>query len=466
MTAFALGLIGDPLGRRGPAAGPEGPRAGGARARGGGPRTDRRFARRRRRWPRPCSRPLPPKAPAGGRARRRSGQHDRSLAGAADGALRAGAPQGRAQRAGGAPLRRQAAVRLVGRHLDGDAPRERGPASRPARRHRLHRSALARLRRARPGRPQGCGETSTRCSRSCATATRRWSSTPCARRRCWARRAPCRAVSALLRSPRPALRVEALSALAVLPPDRGLRERMLAEVGSTEPRGARGRAAGAGPHRPRASSRSSSRASTPIPRWFVRAALADALAELGDEASQAGSSAMLKDEDAARPARGAGGHAQGARRRRGGHPAAPSRAPGLRGARGRRRRAGGAEGRPGSRHAGRRCWTRARGDVDIDARLALVDALAACRRTSGRAGPAARGRARRSGPRRARARALAPSSRRSGEARPTPGRGRRRRPSLDYREASRALRAGRPDVPLFTPRAFLHTRARARSRSI
>ena len=147
------------------------------------------------------------------------------------------------------------------------------------------------------------------------------------------------AVSALLRSPSVALRVEALKALSVLPPDRGLRERVVAEVGSPEPwvRAAalpRWRAWSA------RSSRSCSPASIPIPVWFVRAGLAGALAIAGDEASQARLLAMLKDEDVRVLPAVLEALRAGARPGRRGHPAPPPRPPGLRGAHDRRRPAG------------------------------------------------------------------------------------------------------------------------------
>src|SRR6185369_6504022 len=103
-------------------------------------------------------------------------------------------------------------------------------------------------------------------------------------------------VSALLRSSSSALRVEALKALSVLPPDRGLRERVIAEIGSPEP-WVRAAALQALARMEREEFALVLANLDPDPVWFVRAGLAAALAIAGDEASQARLLAMLKDDD-------------------------------------------------------------------------------------------------------------------------------------------------------------------------
>ena len=114
----------------------------------------------------------------------------------------------------------------------------------------------------------------------------------------------------------------------------------------------------------------------PDPAWSVRAALAAALADAGDEISQGILLAMLKDEDArVHPGR-AGGAAQGAGPRRRRHAAAPPRA------RGSAVRAAAAEGLaalspPAIAGPLLETWKRSRADGPLDARLAVVDALAA-----------------------------------------------------------------------------------------
>ena len=103
-------------------------------------------------------------------------------------------------------------------------------------------------------------------------------------------------VSALLRSSSSALRVEALKALSALPPDRGLRERVIAEIGSPEP-WVRAAALQALARMEREDFALVLANLDPDPAWFVRAGLAAALAIAGDEASQARLLAMLKDDD-------------------------------------------------------------------------------------------------------------------------------------------------------------------------
>ena len=111
-----------------------------------------------------------------------------------------------------------------------------GPAARAPGRRRLHAIPLSRAyARARPGRAQGPGRPRRAAARSCATATRPWSSTPCARWPCWARRARCRRSPPSCARPPSPCAWRRSKALSVLPPDRALRERVVAEVGSPEP---------------------------------------------------------------------------------------------------------------------------------------------------------------------------------------------------------------------------------------
>jgi len=260
------------------------------------------------------------------------------------------------------------------------------------------------------------------------------------------------AVSALLRSPSSALRVEALKALSVLPPDRGLRERVVAEVGSPEP-WVRAAALQALARMEREEFALVLANLDPDPVWFVRAGLAAALAIAGDEASQARLLAMLKDEDprvlpavleALRQARGPDSvdtlrrhldHPDFAVRMAAADQLAAMKVTGL------------SEALAAS-HA------RARGDVEMDARLSLVallalqkDAAATARlREIAETDPA----------RPVRERAIQ-ALRSLGETPPPAGPETVSRPVLDYRAALAPYEVG-ADARVFTPRVFLHTR--------
>ena len=212
----------------------------------------------------------------------------------------------------------------------------------------------------------------TRCC-PCAIATRPSSSTTCARSSLGEAHAVA-PVSALLRAPQGALRVEALKALSVLPPDRGLRERVIAEVGSPEP-WVRAAALQALARMEREDFALVLANLDPDPAWFVRAGLAAALAIAGDEASQARLLAMLKDDDvrvipyvleALRQARGP--DSVDTLRRHLDHPdfavrmAAADQLAALK--------------VTGLSEALAASLTRSRGDVEMDARLSLVPLLA------------------------------------------------------------------------------------------
>ena len=259
-------------------------------------------------------------------------------------------------------------------------------------------------------------------------------------------------VSALLRSPSLAIRVEALKALSLLPPDRGLRERVMAELGSPEP-WVRAAALPALARMEREEFALVLANLDPDPVWFVRAGLAGALAIAGDEASQARLLAMLKDEDvrvlpavleALRQARGA--DAVDTLRRHLDHPdfavrmAAADELTAL-------KVTGLAESLAGS-------LARSRGDVEMDARLSLITllglqkdarSLALLREVA--AGDAAR-------PVRERA---ARVLRELGETAPAPGPEPVSRPFLDYREALAPYEVT-SEARVFTPRVFLDTK--------
>jgi cyclophilin family peptidyl-prolyl cis-trans isomerase/HEAT repeat protein len=258
------------------------------------------------------------------------------------------------------------------------------------------------------------------------------------------------AVSALLRAPSSALRVEALKALSVLPPDRGLRERVVAEVGSPEP-WVRAAALQALARMEREEFALVLANLDPDPVWFVRAGLAGALAIAGDEASQARLLAMLKDDDvrvlpfvleALRQARGS--DSVDTLRRHLDHPdfavrmAAADQLATLKVA--------------GLSEVAAASYARARGDVEMDARLSLVtllglqkDARAAALLREIAAGDPAR-------PVRERA---ARELRALGQTPPPPGPEPIVRPALDYREALAPYEVTAA-ASVFTPRVFLY----------
>ena len=258
------------------------------------------------------------------------------------------------------------------------------------------------------------------------------------------------AVSALLRAPSSALRVEALKALSVLPPDRGLRERVVAEVGSPEP-WVRAAALQALARMEREEFALVLANLDPDPVWFVRAGLAAALAVAGDEASQARLLAMLKDDDvrvipyvleALRLARGP--DSVDTLRRHLDHPdfavrmAAADQLAALK--------------VTGLSEALAASLARARGDVEMDARLSVVPLLAL--QKDARATALLREIASGDPARPVRERA-ARELRVLGETPPPPGPEPVERPALDYLEALAPyeVTAG---GSVFTPRVFLY----------
>jgi cyclophilin family peptidyl-prolyl cis-trans isomerase/HEAT repeat protein len=260
------------------------------------------------------------------------------------------------------------------------------------------------------------------------------------------------AVAGLLRAPSSVLRMEGLRALAALPPDPSLRERIVGEVGAREP-WVRSAALLALAHLDRAEFALVLSGLDPDPEWSVRAGMAAALAEAGDESSQRALYAMLKDEDprvlpavlqALRRARGADAvdtlrqhlaHADMGVRAAAAEGLVELKATGLSDELGRSYRTSIADG-------------------DVEARLSVVGALAAQKDAASTA--VLREAAERDPARVVRVRAAA-ALRERGETARDPGPEEVRRPAVDYRTAM-APYEPRPGAPVFTPRAFLKTR--------
>jgi cyclophilin family peptidyl-prolyl cis-trans isomerase/HEAT repeat protein len=258
-------------------------------------------------------------------------------------------------------------------------------------------------------------------------------------------------VGGLLKGASVPLRAEALQALAVLPPDPALRPQVVALVGHDD-EGTRGAALRALARLDREEFSLVLSGLDPDPAWSVRAAKATALGDAGDEISQGILLAMLRDEDprvlpavldAIRKARGT--DAVDTLRRSLEH-ADPSV------------RAAAAEGLGALAPAGisgplLEAWKRSRADTELDARLAVVDALAA--QKDAESGAALHQIAGEDPARVVRARAAAALKARGLPA-VWPGVEAQSRPLLDYRLAMAPYEPGVPE--LFTPRAILHTR--------
>ena len=262
------------------------------------------------------------------------------------------------------------------------------------------------------------------------------------------------AAAAMLTSPSDVVRREALRALAVLPPDPALRSRLVGLVAERDP-WIRAAALGALAHADRGDFALVLSGMDADPVWWVRSALATALGDVGDEMSVGILHAMLRDEDPR---------------------VLPAVLDALRRARGKDAldtllrhldhadlgvRAAAAEGISSLGAAGTAvplvaAWRRGLGDGagELEARIAAVQALAAQKDDGAKAGLLE---AARTDPSRAvRARA-ALALRELGAEAPDPGPEAVERPALDYREAMAPFDP-RPGVPLYTPRAFVHTR--------
>jgi cyclophilin family peptidyl-prolyl cis-trans isomerase/HEAT repeat protein len=257
-------------------------------------------------------------------------------------------------------------------------------------------------------------------------------------------------VAPLLRSPGPMLRTEALQALAALPPDAALRAQVVAFVGDRD-EGVRGAALRALAKLDREEFALVLSGLDPDPALSVRMAKAAALGDAGDEISQGILLGMLKDEDprvlpsvldALRKARQ--NDAVDTLRRHLDHPDPAVRASAVEGL--------GALAPPGLVGVLVDAWKRSTTDVDLDARLAVVDALAA--QKDAESGRALHQIAGEDPARVVRARAAAAREARGLPA-VWPGAGPASRPVHDYRAAMAPYEGGEG---LYSPRAILHTR--------
>jgi len=260
------------------------------------------------------------------------------------------------------------------------------------------------------------------------------------------------AVAGALRSPDTTVMGEALRALSALPPDRSLRDRVVSLVGHAEP-SIRAAALQALARMDREDLALVLSGLDPDPEWSVRAGLAAGLGQAGDERAVSLLFAMLKDEDArVVPAvlealvKARGPDAADTLVRYLQHPDFAVRSAAAKGLADLK-----ATGRSAALGAAYRASLP---DADLDARLELVGALAVQKDAAARAtlveaaghDPA----------RVVRERAGA-ALQALGVPAPPPGPHAIERPELDYREAM-APYDPRPDVPLYTPRAILHTR--------
>lgn len=259
-------------------------------------------------------------------------------------------------------------------------------------------------------------------------------------------------LAALVGSSNLTLRMEALRALALLPPDRSLRSRIVPEVGNKDP-GVRGAALRVLARIDRDDFALVLSGLDPDPDWTVRAAMAGALGEAGDEVSVGILLSMLKDEDvrvlpavleAIRKTRG--NDAVDTLLRHLEHPDFAVRA-------------AAAEGLAALKVAGHTAalaaaYRKSLPDADLDARLSQVEALAAQKDEPARV--VLREAAKSDPARVVRERAIA-ALRALGETPPAPGPDAVARPLADYRDAMAPYDAV-PGVPIYTPRVLIHTR--------
>jgi len=261
------------------------------------------------------------------------------------------------------------------------------------------------------------------------------------------------AAAALLASADPVVKREALRALAALPPDRSLRRKIVPLVGDPDP-WIRAAALPTLARTDREDFALVLSGSDPDPVWWVRAALATALGDAGDEVSLGILFGMLQDEDARvlpfvlealRRARGS--DAAETLRRHLEHPDFAVRA-------------AAAEGLLALKVTRlteplAAAYRRGLSDPDLDARLAAIAALAGQKDDAARSAliEAAKG----DPVRTVRARAAAALLGLGDQAPPSPGPETASRLPFDYRLAM-APYDPFPGVALYTPRAFLLTR--------
>ncbi len=259
--------------------------------------------------------------------------------------------------------------------------------------------------------------------------------------------------ASLLASPSPVIKHEALLALGLLPPDRGLRRKLVGLVGDKDP-WIRAAAFSALARTDREDLALVLSGIDPDPVWWVRAALAGALAEIGDELSVGVLFSMLKDEDARvlpavldalRKARGS--DAVDTLKRYLEHADVAVRAAAADGLLAQK-----ATGLSGPLAA---AYKRGLGDPDIDARLSALAALAVQKDETARATLLEA--AKNDPVRVVRERASSALKALGDASPPAPGPEAGARPALDYRLAM-APYDPVPGLSLYTPRAFLFTK--------
>jgi HEAT repeat protein/cyclophilin family peptidyl-prolyl cis-trans isomerase len=260
------------------------------------------------------------------------------------------------------------------------------------------------------------------------------------------------AAASVLDSPSSAVQREALRAIAALPADRALGPRIVPFVGSREP-WIRAAALGALARSDRENLALVLSGLDPDPVWFVRSSLATTLGDLGDETSVGLLFGLLKDEDprvlpavleALRKARGA--DSVDTLKRHLEHPDFAVRA-------------AAAEGLVSQKATGltaalAAAYRRGLSDVDVDARVAAVEGLAAQGEALAR--EALREAARSDPSRVVRERASRALAALGETSPPRPG-PERERPPVDYRLMLLPYEPV-PGVALYSPRAFLYTR--------
>jgi len=258
-------------------------------------------------------------------------------------------------------------------------------------------------------------------------------------------------ISTALLSKDPAVVREALEAIAALPPDRAWRARVVPFVGHELPM-IRGAALSALARVDKDEFTLVLSGLDPDPEWFVRATLATALGQRGDESSVAILFEMLKDADvrvlpavleAMQKARGA--DAAATLRQHLEHADVAVRAAAVAGL--------AALKAPGLTPVLEAAYRRGLGDAEIDARMAAVEALAALDEAA--AAAALREAAQKDPARVVRLRA-AQALQARGQTPPPAGTDGAGRPILDYREAMLPYEPP-PGATLYTPRAILHT---------